>query len=139
MAVSAIVVLCAGALFMAASAALKMSARPGRYRAAAQLLAQQTLRTAENAWKYGSAGGAPAGSAEESMLVAGTSVPVTVSSTVVSQDANGAEIDVTVAYPAVPGGDEPGAITISGAVRVMAPLPGAQVERPGLIPQPARP
>jgi len=137
-AIVAIVSICAGALLLAISAAAKLSAPPGRYRTAAALLAAQTLRAAENAWKYGSPGEAPSGSAPASMTVPGSSVPVavTISSAISSETADGAAIEVTVSYPPGQSGDS-GTLILSGALRAKAPLPGSQLERPGLIPQPA--
>jgi prepilin-type N-terminal cleavage/methylation domain-containing protein len=139
LAVLAIVALGAGALLMAITAAAKLDGGGSRNRRAAALLAAQTLRVAENAWKYGTPGDAPAGSMTASMPVPGSSatVPVTISSEIASQTTQGAAITVTVSYP--PGQDEAdaGAVTVSAALRVKAPLPGAQVERPGLVPQPA--
>ena len=136
-AVVAIVSLCAGALFTAILASAASGLGPGRNRAAAALLAAQTLRGAENAWKYGAPGDAPSGSSATSMPVPGSgTVPVTISSAISSQTADGAAITITVSYPPERAGDS-GAITVTGALRVKAPLPGSQVERPGLIPQPA--
>lgn len=131
-AVLAIVALGGGVLVLAASASAKLNAAPERNRAAAALLAAQTLRVAENVWKYGSPGEAPAGSATAAMKLPGSNetVPVTISSAITSRAANGATLTITVSYPS-------GAVTISEAVRVKAPLPGAQVEQPELIPQPA--
>ena len=136
-AVLAITSLCAGALLLAVLASASIGLAPGRNRTAAALLAAQTLRGAENAWKYGSPGNAPAGPVPASMLVPGSgAVPVTISSEIASQSADGATISVTVSYPPERAGDS-GAITVTGALRVKAPLPGSQIERPGFIPQPA--
>lgn len=136
-AVVAIVSLCAGALLMAILASAASGLAPGRNRTAAALVAAQTLRGAENAWKYGTPGDAPSGSASASMPVPGsTAVPVTISSTIASETADGAAIAITVSYPPEQPGDS-GSITVTGALRVKAPLPGSRVERPGLIPQPA--
>jgi type II secretory pathway pseudopilin PulG len=136
-AVVAIVSLCAGALLTAILASAALGLAPGRNRTAAALLAAQIVRGAENAWKYGTPGDAPSGSVATSMLVPGTgAVPVTVSSAISSQTSDGAAISVTVSYPPQRAGDSV-AITVTGALHVKAPLPGSQVERPGLIPQPA--
>jgi len=135
-AIVAIVAICAGALLMAVFASARLGLAPGRNRAAAALLAAQTLRGAENAWKYGTPGDAPSGSAAASMPVPGSvAVPVTISSELSSQTADGAAIAITVTYPPERAGDS-GAITVTGALRAKAPLPGSQVERPGLVPQP---
>jgi type II secretory pathway pseudopilin PulG len=137
-AVIAVVSLCGGALLLAVSAAARLERGPGRNRAAASILAAQTLRVAEDAWKYGTLQDAPGGSAVTSMHVQGSSevVPVTISSAISSQTADGAAITITVSYPAAQTGDDSGIVTLTGALRVKAPLPGAQVERPGLIPRP---
>ncbi|HEX5273917.1 MAG TPA: prepilin-type N-terminal cleavage/methylation domain-containing protein [Candidatus Rubrimentiphilum sp.] len=135
-AVIAIASLCAGALLTAVFASALLRATPDRNRAAAAVLAAQGLRVAENAWKYGSPGDAPNGSTAVSMPVPGAgSVPVTISSAISSQTEEGAVVAITVSYPPEQAGDS-GAVTITGALRVKAPLPGSQLERPGLIPQP---
>lgn len=132
----AIVALCAGALLASLSASAASGWTPQRNRAAAALLAAQLLRTAENAWKYGTPGDAPSGSIAASMPVAGSdAVPVTISSAITSQTADGAALSITVSYPSDRAGDS-GSITVTGALRVKAPLPGSQLERPGLVPQP---
>lgn len=138
-AVVAIVSLFGGILIMAISAAVRMESRPERNRAAAEILAAQTLRVAEDAWKYGTPGDAPRGSATASLQVQGSNeiVPVAISSTISSESADGAAITITVSYPPEQPGGDSGAVTLTGALRVKAPLPGAQVERPGLIAQPA--
>ena len=137
-AVVAIASLCTGVLFLAVSAAVRLETRPGRYRAAAAMLAAQTLRVAEDAWKYGTPG-APSGSAPAFMHVQGSNqvVPVTISSAISSQTADGAAITITISYPPGQYGGDSGAVSIGGTLRVKAPLPGAQVERPALIPHPA--
>jgi type II secretory pathway pseudopilin PulG len=138
LAVLAVAALGAGALLAAISAAAKLQGGMGRNREAAALLAAQTLRVAENVWKYGPPGDAPAGSATASMTVPGssTTLPVTISSAISSQSTQGAAITVTVSYPAGEDGEDAGSATISAPVGVKAPLPGAQVERPGLVAQP---
>jgi Tfp pilus assembly protein PilE len=139
LAVVAIVALCAGALLAAVSAVAKLDGSPGRNRAAAALLAAQILRVAEDAWKYGTPGEAPAGSTTAFLPLEGSSstVPVTISTALSSRTADGAAITVTVSYPSGEEGAGSAAVSMSAPLRVKAPLPGTQVERPGLIPQPA--
>lgn len=94
-------------------------------RRAALLLARQTLRVAENAWKYGSPGSAPAG----------TQGGVTTS---VSVSGSSATLAVTVRYSPEPGGrDDTGVVTVSGEVTQKSPLPGSQIDRPGFVPLPS--
>jgi len=137
-AIVAVVSLSAGALLLAISASAKFGSASGRNRIAAALLAAQTLRVAEHAWKYGALADAPAGSVTAAMPVSGstTPVPVIISSAISSQTAEGAALTITVSYPPGQAGDS-GTVTVTGTLRVKAPLPGAQIERPGLIPQPA--
>jgi hypothetical protein len=44
---------------------------------------------------------------------------------------------VTVRYTPEPGRDDPGIVTLASQVDSKAPLPGSQLSRPGLIPQPS--
>ena len=137
-AVVAIVSICAGGLLMSISASAKLGAS-SRNRTAATILAAQTLRTAETAWKYGALGDAPSGSVPASMPVPGSDagVPVTISSAISSVTADGAAITITVSYPPSGIGNDSGVVTVTGALRVKAPLPGAQLAGPDLIPQPS--
>ena len=142
LAVIGIVAICAGTLILAISGFAKFGSHAiGRNRLAATLFAEQTLRVAENAWKYGSPGAAPSGSAQVALPVAmpsstPTTIPATVSSTL-SNAGSGATIAVTVLYTPDPQHpDDPGRVTLSGILTVKAPLPGAQIERPGFVPLP---
>lgn len=138
-----IIAVCAGTLVLAISGFVKFGSHAvGRNRAAALLFAEQTVRVAENAWKYGTPGSAPSGSAQVALPVAipssiPTTIPATVTSTLSSAASTGATITVTVLYTPGPehSGDS-GNVTLTGALTVKAPLPGAQVERPGFVAQP---
>lgn len=111
-------------------------------RTAASALAAQTLRVAADAWKYGPPGAAPAGAFATSVPLVrpgdtATTAPVglTVSA---AASLGGAQIAVTVRYtpdPAHPG--DSGIVTLTGAARVRAPMPGSTVAPAALIAQPA--
>ena len=137
-----IAAMCAGTLVLALAGAAKFGAHAGGpHRIAALLFARQTLRIAQNAWKYGPPGSAPAGTAGVSIPVAGpqataTAMPARISATI-DGGSNGASLSITVSYPPDSGRADPGSVTLSGPLRVIAPLPGSQVERAGLIAQPA--
>lgn len=129
---------CAGVVAIAAGTALFAVASFGRHiaqpggsaRMAALVAAQQTLRVAQDAWKYGPPGGAPSGSQT-------IALPATVT-TAVDTGTSPARITVTVRYTPEPGrnGDS-GVVELTGELSAKAPLPGSHVERPGLIPLPA--
>lgn len=136
---AAIVAVAVGtALWAIAAFAKHVAQQGGPARTAALIAAQQTLRVAQNAWKYGSPGSAPAGSQSITLpLSAATSAPATITTTI-SGSASPAQITVTVQYTPEPdrSGDS-GVVSVSGEVGVKAPLPGSQVNRPGLIPLPS--
>lgn len=128
---AAIVTIAAGAALFAVASFGRHIAQPGgAARMAALLVAQQTLRVAQDAWKYGSPGGAPSGSQS-------IALPATVT-TVMDASTSPARITVTVRYTPEPGrnGDS-GVVEITGELSAKAPLPGSRVERPGLIPLPS--
>jgi len=128
----AIAAVCAGALILALSSVAKSGSHAaGRNRVAATLFAEQTLRVAEDAWKYGSPGDAPSGTFETSIPN-----PISVVSTITQNGSSAADITVTVAYTPDPGHEEPGSVTLRGKLRAKAPLPGARVEQSGLIAAP---
>jgi hypothetical protein len=121
----------AGTVFWALAAFGKhLAAQNGAARTSALHVAQQTLRIAQNAWKYGSPGNAPAG-------VQSISLPGTIATTV-NASAIPAQITVTVTYTPEPGrsGDS-GVVSVSGVLEAKAPLPGSQVDRPGLVALPS--
>ncbi len=110
----------------------------GPARMAALVLAQQTLRVAQDAWKYGSPGSAPSGSQSITLPMSSATTARATISTIVSGAASPAQITVTVRYTPEPGrGADPGVVSVSGEVDVKAPLPGSRVNRPGLIPMPS--
>lgn len=128
---AAVVAIVTGTVLFAAASFGRHIAQPaGSARTAALLAAQQTLRVAQNAWKYGSPGGAPSGS--QSIALPGTLT------TAIAASTSPARITVTVQYTPEPGrrGDS-GVVELTGDLNVKAPLPGSRVDRPGLVPLPA--
>jgi type II secretory pathway pseudopilin PulG len=126
----------AAILAIAAGAALYALSSFGKYvaqqnspqRKAALLLAQQTLRMAQNAWKYGSPGSAPAGTQTTGFASVSTSL---------SGGGATAQLSVTVRYTPAPEHDDSGTVTISGELSAKAPRPGTQIDHPGLVPLPS--
>lgn len=126
-----------GAFFAINSFGKYIAQQGGPARRAALVAAQQTLRLAQNAWKYGSPGTAPSGSQTVTIpLSTQTSAPATIATTL-TPGGNSAQIQVTVRYTPEPGRNDSGVVTMTAQVDVKAPLPGSQVNRPGLIPQPS--
>lgn len=126
-----------GALFAIAAFGKYVAQQAGPARSAALISAQQTLRVAQDAWKYGSPGSAPAGTEATTLpLSAATSAPATIT-TALSRNGSSAYVTVTVHYTPEPGrsGDS-GVVRVSGEVSQKAPIPGAQLQEPGLIPAP---
>lgn len=126
------------ALWATAAFAKHVAQQGGPARMAALVTAQQTLRVAQDAWKYGSPGSAPSGSQQIALaLRADTSEPATLT-TSVSGSTSPVQITVTVRYTPEPGrhGDS-GIVSVSGEVDVKAPLPGSRVDRPGLVALPS--
>lgn len=132
-----------GTLFAMSSFGRFTTHQAGPVRAAATLLAQQTLRVAQDAWKYGSPGNAPAGSANVRVPIvnpgaAATSAPVTVMTTLSNATAADAQVTVQVTYTPDPGHPaDSGTVEISGAAVVRAPPPGSQVVAPAPVPAPS--
>lgn len=109
---------------------------------AAAAMAAQTLRVAQDAWKYGAPGQAPAGTLQTRVTVmrAGKAaeVPVTLTTALGGVSATSAQVTVTVSYSPDP--DHPqddGMVTVRGAAQVQAPLPASTVAPAPLVPQPA--
>lgn len=116
--------LCVTALALAARGAARVQTQTGGpNRRAALAFARQTLRVAQDAWKYGSPGAAPAGSA-----TALIPFPARVSATVEPDGEDAATISVRVEYSPDPATNDSGVVTLEGAVHAMAPLPGSRVE-----------
>lgn len=116
------------------------SHQAGPVRSAATLLAERTLRVAQDAWKYGSPGSAPAGAALSTIPLnapnGARTAPVSVT-TSVTGSVGSAQISVTVLYTPDPDHpQDPGSVTVSGEARVKAPLPGSTVAPASLVPQP---
>lgn len=127
---TAIVTLVVGsALFALATFGKYAAHQGGKARTAALSLAQQTLRDAQNAWKYGSPGVAPSGT-----QIAASVGTVT---TTVAASASIAQITVRVTYTPDASYQDSGVVVLSGELQAKSPLPGAQIDRPGLVPQPA--
>lgn len=132
------------ALFFALSSFSKFDAHAaGPNRTAARVLAEQTLRIAEDAWKYGAIGNAPSGTWSTTLRIpnAGSatpaSIPVTITSALANANATSTSIAITVGYPPDPDRGDTGTITINGTLQVRAPLPGARVLYPSLVPLPS--
>jgi type II secretory pathway pseudopilin PulG len=128
----------AGVLFALTAFSKFIAQQAGVARMAALTLAQQTLRVAQNAWKYGSPGTAPSGSQAAVLpLSLSTTAPATLTSSV-TMSGTSAQMTVTVRYTPEPNrpGDS-GVVSVTGDLVQKAPLPGSQVSRPGLIPMPS--
>lgn len=126
----------AGVLFAMTAFGKYVRRQGGPARTAALIAAQQTLRVAQDAWKYGSPGSAPAGSQTLALPYNdATSAPATITASIAGSSP--AQITVTVRYTPEPGRDDPGIVVMSGQLTVKAPLPGSHVDRPGLVPQPS--
>lgn len=133
-----LIVAAGGVLYVLAAFGKHVAQQGGPARMAALVVAQQTLRVAQDAWKYGSPGAAPSGSQSITLpLNASGTAPATLTTTV-SGSGTSAQVTVTVRYTPEPGrsGDS-GIVSVSGEVVQKAPLPGSQVSKPGLIPLPS--
>lgn len=135
---AAIVAVAAGAALYGVAAFAKYAAQQdGPARSAALVVAQQALRVAQDAWKYGSPGSAPSGTQSIALPAsAATTAPATLRTTI-SSTGSSAQLTVTVTYTPQPGRNDPGVVSVSASVVEKAPLPGSQVYRPGLIPMPS--
>lgn len=135
---AAIVVIAAGgALYAIASFGKFTRYQDSPARAAALVTARQTLRIAQDAWKYGSPGSAPSGSQSIALpLNSATTAPASVTTSIAASGTS-AQITVTVRYTPEPGRNDTGVLSVSGEAAVKAPLPGSRVDRPGLVPLPS--
>jgi Tfp pilus assembly protein PilV len=122
----------------------RFAAHPdGPVRSAAALLAEQTLRVAQDAYKYGSPDLPSDTVWQTNVTVAGadatpTSVPVTVR-THVEGSAAGAAIEVAVSYPGDGGrANRSATFSLRGNLAVLAPIPGSSITRPGFVPDPSQ-
>ncbi|HZZ66123.1 MAG TPA: hypothetical protein VFE17_11525 [Candidatus Baltobacteraceae bacterium] len=120
----------------------RFAAHPdGAVRSAATLLAEQTLRLAQDAYKYGSPDLPRDTEWQARVAIAGpdampTNVPVTVR-THVEGSPESAAIDVAVSYPGDPKSTNRSAtVSLRGTLAVLAPVPGTSITRPGLVPGP---
>jgi prepilin-type N-terminal cleavage/methylation domain-containing protein len=141
---TAVVAIAIGGLVLAMAGFGRFSThQAGPVRSAAMQLAEQTLRVAQDAWKYGSPGNAPSGSWQTAVPLAipgsgATTAPVTVTASIANMTAQSAQLTVTVQYtPDANHADDPGSVSLSGQTEVKAPVPGATVLEPALIPQPS--
>lgn len=94
----------------------------GPARAAAQALAESTMRDVQDAWKYGEPG------------------PINATAGAVSVSSGGSgpgTISVTVTYSPDPDHRDTGKVTLTAPAIVRAPLPGSQIARPDLIGDPS--
>lgn len=144
MVASAVAAVGAGSLLLVAAAFAHVGAHAaGPNRAAATALAEQTLRVAENAFKYGGASAfvpaQPIATTIPSVTpsAAPTSIPVSIAATVTPAANASAWIVISVAYPPDPGRNDPGSVTIAGRLLQKAVLPGSQVAAPSLVAQPS--
>jgi hypothetical protein len=136
---AAIVALAVGAALWAVAAFGKHVAQQGGpARTGALIYAQQTLRVAQDAWKYGSPGDAPSGSQTIGLSIGAASTTPAELTTAVRASTTRAQITVHVQYTPEPDRTaDPGVVSVSGDVDAKAPLPGSLVNRPGLIPAPS--
>ena len=115
----------------------------GPVRSAAMLLAEQTLRVAQDAWKYGSPGMAPSGTWQTAVPLhipgaSPTTAPVSVTTSISNAGAQGAHVKVDVQYtPDGQRSSDSGLVSISAQAQVEAPVPGATLLDPSLVPQPS--
>lgn len=126
-----------GALFAIAQFGKFVRQQGGPARTAALIRAQQTLHIAQNAWKYGSPGTAPSGTQIIALAYNKTATEPATITTAIAGGGTSAQITVTVRYTPEPGRNDPGVVTISGELTAKAPLPGSQINRPGLVPLPS--
>jgi hypothetical protein len=133
----------AGALYALAAFGRFSTHETGAVRTAATVVAEQTLRVAQNVWKYGSPGNAPTGNATVSVPVAvpgaaPAMVPMTIVTTITPAGASQSQIAVTVSYTpdAFHTGDA-GSVSVSGIASVKAPLPGSKLRDPSPVPAPS--
>lgn len=141
---AAVLAVATGAFLYAAGEFGRFSShQAGPVRSAASVLAEQTLRVAQDSWKYGSPGTAPSGSFQTSAPLnvpggAPTTAPLSITTNLNGGAAGSAQIDVTVRFTPDPDHlQDTGSVSLSGQVQVKAPLPGSTVAPAAFIPQPA--
>lgn len=131
LAASGLIALAAGAFLLAAGNTARFAAhQAGPTATAARDLAQQTLRTAQDAWKYGALS-VPTGTAR-------VALPGTLTSQLAAGAGGEAMLRITVTYTPDPdhSGDS-GSVSISGTLAAQAPLPDSSVNAATPIPQPS--
>lgn len=142
---AAVIAVGVGGLAGAMGTFARYAAHPeGARRGAAALLAEQTLRIAQDTYKYG-APDLPSDKTWQAHITLAlpqatpVCVPVTVHS-LVEPSAGAAAIEITVTYP--PDTTRPhdlGIVRVRGDLAVLSTLPGSSTIRPGLVPDPAGP
>lgn len=133
MVATAVVAVSVGAMLFALGAFAKFGAhQAGPNREAATLYAQQTLRIAQDVWKYGPQNGVPSGTTRIT-----TPISATVTAALTGIDQDSATMTVTVAYTPDPNHGDPGIVSMNGVLEAQAPIPGSRLVRPGLIPLPS--
>jgi type II secretory pathway pseudopilin PulG len=131
----AIAAIAIGGLLAALSSGARFAShQAGPVREAATLLAQSTLRDAQQAWKYANPGAAPSGTFATTLPM-GAPVSVSVQNSAIGTDTT--QIDVTVRFTPDPLHEDDGVVLVQGQAGTRAPLPGSIVTRPGLIPMPS--
>lgn len=129
---TAIVAIAAGGALYAFAAFARNGAHvDGPHRAAAMRLANRTLRAAEDAWKYGSPGIAPAGTG-----IVTDPYPASITAKLSGVTPASATLAVTVRYTPDPSRDG-GVVRLTAALESQAPPPGSTLTQPGLVPAPA--
>ncbi|MDQ6823481.1 MAG: prepilin-type N-terminal cleavage/methylation domain-containing protein [Candidatus Eremiobacteraeota bacterium] len=127
----ALVLLCiGGAISGAANVGRYATAPGGPNRIAALAAAETAARLAQNVWKYGAPPGGPVPNGTWSTIYSG--VPLTVAATCTVAG----DLRITVSYPADPSRNETGVISLHTTLHSLAPRPGENVVRPGLVPAP---
>ncbi|HEY8315168.1 MAG TPA: type II secretion system protein [Candidatus Baltobacteraceae bacterium] len=150
--VALIAVALSGALWAAGSFGRYATHQAGPNRSAALVFADSLLRVAQDAWKYGTPGTVPSGSWQTALPIAipsalPTSIPITVRAVyaiVATPDPGGvdttvpsAQVTLSVTYPRDAGHDDPGTLSVQGALHVQAPPPGSRIAPLGIVPAPS--
>jgi type II secretory pathway pseudopilin PulG len=124
-----VAVAAASLLFALSTSGRFMSHQSGPLHEAALLLATQTVRDAQQAWKYGAPGGAPQGTIP--VTLPPSNAPASLNVTL-----SGNRLHVQVSYTPDPQHQDGGSVAIDALLEARAPLPGSRVDHPGLIPVP---
>ncbi|MBV9271519.1 MAG: prepilin-type N-terminal cleavage/methylation domain-containing protein [Candidatus Eremiobacteraeota bacterium] len=129
---TAVAAIALGGIFFTSAAAARYGAHQSDARRdAATLLAEQTLRTAADSWKYAEPGTpAPQLSGSWSSGAYAISVGTTELTTPAPNDPTreSATIRVTVSYTPDPPRQNSGTVSVETTVRVKAPVPGSTID-----------